>query len=105
MIRRIRMSQNISLTDLAKTIGITPGGLCQIEKHLINPSLMTLQKLSKALNVSISDLIDSDFSTPPFDHNDVPDVCPYEDDYEPSDCEKCKYKDRCPFKYSEAEDE
>jgi len=53
VIRRIRKKRNMTLGELSKKVGITAGGLSQIERDIIDPSLAVLQRIAKELNVSL----------------------------------------------------
>jgi len=53
-IREIRKSQNKSLEELAKKVGITKAHLSQIERGKVNPSVNTLWSLADALNIPMS---------------------------------------------------
>ena len=53
IIRNLRLAKNIKLQQLAEMTNISIGGLSQIERDLSNPSLATLVKIAKALEVPI----------------------------------------------------
>ena len=53
VIRARRKKEKMTLDDLAKAVGITPGGLSQIERGIVDPSLSVLKRLAKALNMSM----------------------------------------------------
>lgn len=55
-IKEIRQTKNISAKELANKIGITPVFLCYIESGNKKPSLDTLEKICKALDISMADL-------------------------------------------------
>ncbi len=52
-IKEIREQKGMSLQELAKLTGFSSAILSQIENHLESPSLGTLLKIAKALNVKI----------------------------------------------------
>ncbi|QNL43813.1 helix-turn-helix transcriptional regulator [Oscillibacter hominis] len=52
-IRKIRKKKNLTLEYLSHQVGITPGGLSQIERNIVDPSLAVLQRIAKELNVSL----------------------------------------------------
>ena len=54
-VKDICKEKNITLADLAATMGITPSALSQ---NIKKPSFETLEKLAKALNVSIPELFE-----------------------------------------------
>lgn len=64
-ISKYRCDQGLTGKELASRAGITPSLLSQIERALVNPSLMTLQSISDALAVPIHDLF-----LPAIDNND-----------------------------------
>ena len=55
-IRGIRRSQNKSLEEIARQIGITKSHLSQIERGKVNPSINTLWSLADALRTPINNL-------------------------------------------------
>ncbi len=55
-VRRHRQEMAMTLLDLARTTGLSPGMLSKIENGQISPSLATLRALSGALNVPITAL-------------------------------------------------
>jgi transcriptional regulator with XRE-family HTH domain len=55
-VRILRRRAELTVADLAHTAGISPGMLSKIENGQISPSLSTLQALSQALNVPITQL-------------------------------------------------
>ncbi len=58
-IRAIRKKQDLSVSVLAASAGISPGMLSKIENGQISPSLTTLQSLANALSTPISLLFSS----------------------------------------------
>jgi len=56
IIRNLRLAKNIKLQQLAEMTNISISGLSQIERDLSNPSLTTLVKIAKALEVPIVSL-------------------------------------------------
>lgn len=57
-LRNLRLKQNMSLRDLEKASGIDKSTISRIENNLISPSADVLCSLSKALNVTLIDLVD-----------------------------------------------
>lgn len=53
IIRELRQKNSMTLEELAKQVGITSGGLSQIERDLVDPSLAVLKRIAAALNVSL----------------------------------------------------
>lgn len=56
-VKEIRLKNNLSQGKLAKILGVHPTYISGIERGLRNPSLMTMEKIAKALNVTIDELI------------------------------------------------
>lgn len=56
-VRAIRKHNNITVSDLSESSGISVGMLSKIENGLTSPSLSTLQALSHSLGVPISQLL------------------------------------------------
>jgi transcriptional regulator with XRE-family HTH domain len=56
-LKRIRTKKNISQGDIAKELGVSRGFISTIENGKTNPTLATIVKLAKAINVSINDLL------------------------------------------------
>ncbi len=55
-VRAFRISQGITVADLAKQADLSPGMLSKVENGLTSPSLATLNALSEALNVPVTSL-------------------------------------------------
>ena len=53
IIRRLRKEKNITIKELAAKAEFTVGYISQIERNLVDPSISALEKLAKALNVSV----------------------------------------------------
>lgn len=60
VIREHRKKQNMTLENLAAQTDLTPGGLSQIERGLIDPSLSALRRIAKALNISLNTMFTDD---------------------------------------------
>jgi len=56
-VKKIRLSKKLSQGKLAKILGVHPTYISGIERGLRNPSLITLEKIAKALNVKVEELI------------------------------------------------
>ena len=55
-VRSFRMSQGITVADLAKQANLSTGMLSKVENGLTSPSLATLHALGEALNVPVTSL-------------------------------------------------
>ncbi|MEY5041613.1 MAG: hypothetical protein RLZZ414_1161 [Bacteroidota bacterium] len=60
-IKQIRNDKNISLKDLAYSIGMEPPNLSVIENGKSNPQILTYAKIASALNIDIKQLFDFNF--------------------------------------------
>lgn len=56
-VKRRRKVCCLTIAELAKQIGVTPGFICQVEKGKSNLSIHTAQKLARALGCTIDDLL------------------------------------------------
>lgn len=54
VIREHRKKQKLTLQALAQMTGLTPGGLSQIERGAVDPSLSALRRISRALDISMN---------------------------------------------------
>lgn len=52
-IRRIRKKRGLTLEQLSQKAGITAGGLSQIERDIVDPSLAVLQRIAKELGIPL----------------------------------------------------
>jgi transcriptional regulator with XRE-family HTH domain len=59
-IREIRLARNITLTALAEASDLSAGLVSQVERGLSNPSLETLRKIARVLQVPIFSLFQDD---------------------------------------------
>ena len=59
-IHKLREEQNISQQDLAALCNFEKSNMARIESGRTNPTFLTLHKISVALNVSLSILVDID---------------------------------------------
>ncbi|WP_313346106.1 helix-turn-helix domain-containing protein [Sedimentibacter sp.] len=57
-IRSLRLKQKISIEQLASMTGLSKGLISQIERDLTGPSVASLWKISKALNVTMNYFFD-----------------------------------------------
>lgn len=63
MIRRIRKSQNLTLSDLAEKANVSLSFLSQVERGIINPSINSLRRTALALGTPLSHFFDESAST------------------------------------------
>ncbi|PIT92082.1 MAG: DNA-binding protein [Candidatus Harrisonbacteria bacterium CG10_big_fil_rev_8_21_14_0_10_42_17] len=56
-LKRIRLEKDMSQTDLAEKIGADKGYVSLLENGKKNPTLVTFEKIAKALGVSTDDLL------------------------------------------------
>ncbi len=56
LVRQIREEKGISITQLAKLTGMSKGHLSRIERGETEPTILTLARISLALNVNIEKL-------------------------------------------------
>jgi transcriptional regulator with XRE-family HTH domain len=63
-IKEIRLSRNLSLEKLADLAGLTKGYLSRIENSTNSPPVSTLAKISKALNVDITEFFSDNLGPP-----------------------------------------
>ena len=57
-LKRIRLAKGMSQGDLAKILGLHPTYISSIERGVRNMSLKNIEKLAKALGVSIKNLVE-----------------------------------------------
>lgn len=57
-IKNYRLKQHMSLTSLAAIAGISKSYISSIENHETNPSAHMIQKIAKALEVPVEQLLD-----------------------------------------------
>ena len=62
-IRNLRLSSGMNQEELAFKSGISPAHLGQIERGLKSPTISTIQKIAKALNVTLPILFSFDLPT------------------------------------------
>ena len=59
-LKELRMLRGMSLRNLAKKVGVSASFISQVEQNKCQPSLNTLQKISEALDVTTSYLLESE---------------------------------------------
>lgn len=57
-LRSIRISKKMTLEELAIEADVETSQIFRIEKGIINPTLSTLFKISRALKLELKDLVD-----------------------------------------------
>jgi putative transcriptional regulator len=57
-IKQLRKSKNLTLSALCYKNGLEPSTLSRIEKGIVEPKYLTLLKISAALEISLSQLVD-----------------------------------------------
>ena len=63
-LRALRTSKKMTLVQVAAAAGVELSQVYRIEKGKINTTLSTLITLSTALEISMGELLNTDFSTP-----------------------------------------
>jgi len=56
-LRKLRLKKKLSQGDLAKKLDVDRAYISNIENGRMNPTLSTLEKISKALGISSSELL------------------------------------------------
>ncbi len=56
-LRKVRLKKNKSQGDVAKILGVHRSYISGLERGKRNPSLLTVQKVAKALNISPKELL------------------------------------------------
>lgn len=57
-LKKVRLMKNLSQGDVARILGVHRTYISGLERGARNPSLLTVQKVAKALGVKSRDLID-----------------------------------------------
>ena len=65
-IRKIRLSQNMTLEQLAQKSGFSKGFISQVENFRVTPSLNALNRIGEALGTGLSGLFQKDDHAPEF---------------------------------------
>lgn len=63
-IRQVRKTRGLTLQQVARKVGLTPGAISLIEHGRSNPSVGTLKRIADALGITVGSLFDS---APPVD--------------------------------------
>ncbi len=56
-LKKIRTKKGISQGDITKELGVSRGFISTIENGKMNPTLATIVKLAKVVEVSVNDLL------------------------------------------------
>jgi len=56
-LRKIRLKKKLSQGDIARALGVHRSYISGLERGVRNPSLLTIQKVAKAININAKDLI------------------------------------------------
>ena len=56
-LREIRLKKKLSHGDIARALGVHRSYISGLERGVRNPSLLTIQKVAKAININAKDLI------------------------------------------------
>lgn len=56
-LREIRLKKKMSQGDIARILDVHRSYISGLERGVRNPSLLTIQKVAKALNINAKDLI------------------------------------------------
>lgn len=62
-IRSLRQARHLTLRDVADRAGVTESFLSQVERDVTSPSIATVHKIARALDLSISQLFAEDAAT------------------------------------------
>lgn len=61
-VRRLRIENGLSLSELARASGVSKGTLSRLEAGSLNSTIKTLIALANALNVTVDDIVSDKFS-------------------------------------------
>lgn len=61
LLLKARVERKITLEKLAESSGISKSMLQRIESKAVSPTMDTMEKLAKAMNMRITDLFESEF--------------------------------------------
>ena len=59
-IRALRLARNITLRELAGRAGVTESFLSQVEREVTSPSIASVQRIARALDLAIAELFTED---------------------------------------------
>ena len=64
-IRSLRQARRLTLRDVADRAGVTESFLSQVERDVTSPSIATVQRIARALDLSIAQLFAEEPATGP----------------------------------------
>lgn len=56
-LKKYRVQKSMSQAELAKRAGMAQSAICYLETGQKNPSIKTMEKLAKALDISLTELL------------------------------------------------
>jgi transcriptional regulator with XRE-family HTH domain len=59
-IRALRLRQNLTLVELSRRAGYTPGFISQVERDITNPSITSITRIAESLGVPVGTFLDRD---------------------------------------------
>ncbi len=59
-IRALRQARNVTLRELAERAGVTESFLSQVEREVTSPSIASVQRIARALDLAIAELFTED---------------------------------------------
>lgn len=59
-IKRLRKKKGLNISDLAEKANLSAGMISQVERDMVSPSIVTLWKITQALDVSVGYFFDED---------------------------------------------
>src|SRR5689334_22435253 len=59
-IRSLRQARNVTLRELAERAGVTESFLSQVEREVTSPSIASVQRIARALDLGIAELFVND---------------------------------------------
>ncbi|HEV8697178.1 MAG TPA: helix-turn-helix transcriptional regulator, partial [Candidatus Limnocylindrales bacterium] len=62
-IRSLRQARHLTLRDVAQRAGVTESFLSQVERDVASPSIATVHRIARALDLSIAQLFANDADT------------------------------------------
>ncbi len=59
-VKKERMRQGITQTELAERVGLSAGAIAQYEIAVKSPSIITAERIAEALGVKLADLLEGE---------------------------------------------
>jgi len=56
-LRENRLKKKLSQSNITRALGVYRSYISELERRVRNPSLLTIQKVAKAININAKDLI------------------------------------------------